>query len=165
MATLPNDAGSMRLSIALVDREAPVKGGQLPLADAPAGRFLCTAAVEHFDRRDKEWWPFVRLPALYVPPAAFEALGAGARELLAGGAPGFGWQAGEGAPLALQLSEAGAGAGVLVEVAIDLGRWLAEMVPGPPGSEACLFRFAAGRADLVRFADALAAEAREVPAR
>ncbi len=163
MAVLLNDAGSMRLALALVDREAPVAGGQPAFAGVPSGRFLCTAAVEHFDKRDKEWWPFVRLPALYVPPAAFEALVAGARELLAGGAPGFAWQAGEGVPLALQLSEA-PGA-ILVEVAIDLGRWLAEMVPGPPGSEACLFRFAATRADLVRFADALAAEAREVPAR
>lgn len=163
MAVLPNDAGSMRLAISLVDREARVPSGQPAFAGVPSGRLLCSAAVEHFDRRDKEWWPFVRLPALYVPPEAFEALGAGARELLAGGAPGFAWQAGEGGPLALQLSES-QGA-VLVEVAIDLGRWLAEMVPGPPGSEACLFRYATTRADLVRFADALAAEAREVPAR
>jgi len=163
MALLPNDAGSMRLAIGLVDREAPVGGGQPAFAGVPSGRFLCTAAVEHFDKRDREWWPFVRLPALYVPPQAFEALVAGSRELLAGGAPGFAWQPGEGVPLAVQLGEAPGT--ILVEVAIDLGRWLAEMVPGPPGSEACLFRFAATRADLVRFADALAAEAREVPAR
>lgn len=163
MAVLPNDAGSMRLAVALVDREAPLPGGQPTFAGVPSGRFLCTAAVEHFDRRDREWWPFVRLPALYVPAEGFEALVAGVRELLAGGAPGFAWQPGPGVPLALQLAES-EGA-FRVEVAVDLGPWLAEMVPGPPGSEACLFRFAATRAGLVRFADAVAAEAREVPPR
>jgi hypothetical protein len=164
MAALQNDAGSMRLAVALVDREGPQRGG-LPLADLPSGRFLCTAAVEHFDRRDREWWPFVRLPALYLAPGAVDALVEGARELLQGAAPGFAWSPGPGVPIALQLGAAEGTPGVLVEVGIDLGPWLAEMVDGSPGSEACLFRFAATRADLVRFADALAAEARAVPAR
>jgi hypothetical protein len=164
MAALQNDAGSMRLAVALVDREAP-PAGRLPLADASSGRFLCTAAVEHFDRRDREWWPFVRIPALYLAPAAVDSLVEGARQVLQGSAPGFAWQPGQGAPIALQLGTAEAVPGVLVEVGIDLGAWLAEMVSGPPGGEACLFRFAATRADLVRFADALAAEARGVPAR
>ncbi|HSB18834.1 MAG TPA: hypothetical protein VLD85_02365 [Anaeromyxobacteraceae bacterium] len=164
MASLQNDAGSMRLAVALVDREAP-PAGHLPLADGASGRFLCTAAVEHFDRRDREWWPFVRIPALYLGPAAVDALVEGARQVLQGSAPGFAWQPGLGVPIALQLGAADDGPGVVVEVGIDLGPWLAEMVAGPPGREACLFRFAATRADLVRFADALAAEARGVPAR
>jgi hypothetical protein len=164
MAALRNDAGSMRLAVALVDREAPLRGS-LPLADVPAGRLLCTAAVEHFDRRDREWWPFVRLPALYLPPAALDSLVEGVRQVLQGAAPGFAWQPGPGVPLALQLGAAEGVPGVLVEVGIDLGTWLAEMVAGEPGGEACLFRFAATRAELVVFADALAAEAREVPSR
>jgi hypothetical protein len=164
MAALQNDAGSMRLAVALVDREAAARGA-LPQADAPAGRFLCTAAVEHFDRRDREWWPFVRLPAVYLAPAAVEALVEGARQVLQGAAPGFAWNPGPGAPIALQIGVAEGTPGVLVEVGVDLGPWLAEMVAGEPGSEACLFRFAATRAALVVFADALAAEAREVPAR
>lgn len=164
MAALQNDAGSMRLAVSLVHREAPPRGA-LPLSDAPSGRFLCTAAVEHFDRRDREWWPFVSLPALYLPPAALDALVEGARQLLQGAAPGFSWQPGEGVPIALQLGASDAAPGVLVEVGIDLGPWLAEMVAGPPGGEACLFRFAASRAELVRFADALIAEAGEVAAR
>lgn len=164
MASLQNDAGSMRLSIALVDREGPGRGG-LPQADAPSGRFLCTAAVEHFDRRDREWWPFVRLPALYLSPAAIDALVEGARQVLQGAVPGFAWQPGQGVPIALQLGAADGTPGVLVEVGIDLGSWLADMVAGQPGSEACLFRFAATRGALVVFADALVAEAREVPAR
>jgi len=161
MAALTNDTSSMRLAVALVDREASPRG--LALADAPAGRFLCTAAVEHFDRRDREWWPFVRLPALYLAPSAIDALVEGAREVLRGAAPGFSWRPGQGVPIALQLGAAEGVPGILVEVGMDLGPWLAEMVGGAPGGEACLFRFAAARAELVRFADALAAEAREAP--
>lgn len=162
MALLPNDAGSMRLAVTLVDREAPVRGGQPTFQGVPGGRFLGSAAVEHFDRRDGEWWPFVRLPALYLSAEAPEALVSGIREVLAGGAPGFAWQPGA---LGLQISSAEGTPGALVEVGLDLGPWLADMVGGPPGSEACLFRFAATRADLVRFADALAAEARLVAER
>lgn len=165
MAALPNEAASMRLAIALVDRESPLATGQPAFAGVPAGRFLGTAAVEHFDRRDGEWWPFVRLPAVHVGPAAVDALVEGARQVLQGAVPGFAWQPGPGMPLAVQLGAPEDLPGILVEVAVDLGPWLAEMVPGPPGSEACLFRFAASRADLVRFADALAAEARGVPVR
>jgi hypothetical protein len=165
MAALPNEAGSLRLAIALVDREASLAPGQPAFEGVASGRLLGTAAVEHFDRRDKEWWPFVRLPAIYVAPAAIDALVEGAREVLQGATPGFAWHPGAGMPVALQLGAPEGAPGLLVEVAIDLGPWLAEMVPGPPGNEACLFRFAASRADLVRFADALSAEARVVPAR
>jgi len=165
MAHLPNDAGSMRLAVTLVDREAPVRGGLPAFQGVPGGRLLGTAAVEHFDRRDREWWPFVRLPALYVAAEALEGLVAGIRDLLAGGTPAYAWQPGVGVPLALQLSIADGPPGVLVEVGLDLGPWLAEMVAGTAGSEACLFRFATGRAELVRFADALATEARQVAPR
>jgi hypothetical protein len=165
MVALPNDAGSMRLAIALVDREAPLPAGQPAFEGVASGRLLGTAAVEHYDRRDREWWPFVRLPAVYVAPAQVDALVEGARQVLQGAVPGFSWQPGPGMPLAVQLGAPEGAPGILVEVAVDLGPWLAEMVSGAPGNEACLFRFAASRADLVRFADALAAEARVVPAR
>ena len=163
MATLSNDAGSVRLALALVDREARVPGGLPVFQGVAAGRLLGTAAVEHFDRRDREWWPFVRLPALYLPGEAVGSLVAGAREVLAGGAPGFAWQPGTGVPLAIQLGATEGPPGILVEVGLDLGPWLADVAGGRAGSEACLFRFAATRAELVRFADALAGEAREVP--
>ena len=54
---------------------------------------------------------------------------------------------------------------VVVEVGIELGSWLGDVSGAAPGGEACLFRFLADRAALVRFADALGAEAREIPAR
>ncbi len=163
MAALSNDAGSLRLALTLVDREARVRGGLPVFQGVAAGRLLGTAAVEHFDRRDREWWPFVRLPALYLPGEAVGALVEGAREVLSGGAPGFAWQPGTGVPLAIQLGATEGPPGILVEVGLDLGPWLADMVGGQAGGEACLFRFAATRAELVRFADALAGEAREVP--
>src|SRR5512143_3266997 len=76
MALLPNDAGSLRLAISIVDREAAVRGGLPAFEGVPGGRLLATAAVEHFDRRDRERWPFVRLPALSLAgeaPAARRA--------------------------------------------------------------------------------------------
>jgi len=153
VATLANDSGAMRLSLRIL--AAPPAPGALPVAGSRAA--LAVVAVEHLDRRDREWWPFVRLPAVHLAPEAVEGLVGGLRELLAGAAPGFAWQSGERGPLALQLG-AGTEQGALVEVAIDLGPWLAEVASVQPGSEACLFRFAASRADLVRFADGLAAE-------
>src|SRR5512143_3471483 len=116
MALLPNDAGSLRLAISLVDREARVRGGLPAFEGVPGGRLLATAAVEHFDRRDREWWPFVRLPALYLAGEAVEALVEGAREVLAGGAPGFAWQPGAGVPLGVQLGATEGPPGILVEV-------------------------------------------------
>jgi len=158
MAALQNDAASMRLTLRLTGQEPPApatpEGGE-----GGPGRFLVGLAVEHFDRRDREWWPFVRLPAVPVSRQALEGLLDGARDLLSGVAPGFGWRTGEGGPVALQLGAAAGTPGLLVEVAVDLGPWLADLAGGQPGGEACLFRFAATRADLVRFADALAAEA------
>lgn len=159
MATLVNDAGSMRLTLRLVQREsqpaAPPSGGE----GAPSGRFLATTSIDHYDRRDGSYWPFAALPALYVAAAAAEELVTGIRELLSGAVPGFSWRSDESGPLALQLGGAPGGQ-VLVEVGLDLGRWLAEISGTAPGGEACLFRFATTRAELVRFADAVGAEAR-----
>jgi hypothetical protein len=152
MPSLQNDAASMRLTLRLTGQEAPAPGAGGP------DRFLAGLSVEHFDRRDGEWWPFVRLPAVPVSREALEGLLEGARDLLAGRVPGFGWRTGEAGPLAVQLGIAEGTPGILVEVGVDLGPYLAGLSGGQPGSEACLFRFAATRADLVRFADALGAE-------
>jgi len=155
VATLENDSGAMRLSLRIL-AAPPAPGAPGP---GEAGPALAVVAVEHLDRRDREWWPFVRLPAIHLGSAAVEGLVAALREILSGASPGFAWQSSERGPLALQLGR-GPEAGALVEVAIDLGPWLADVAAVQPGSEACLFRFAAGRAGLVRFADGLAAEMR-----
>lgn len=141
MPHLLSESGAMRLLIDMVTR------------DRDSGRVVATAAVEWLDRRDGEWWPFVRLPVVYLQAGAAEALLGGLRDVLQGVAPGFSWVAAEGAALALQVGAAESGAGV-VEVGIDLGAFLAESAGArvPGGDELALFRFAAPRADLVRFA-------------
>ena len=67
--------------------------------------------------------------------------------------PGFSWAAGEAAAFALQVGAAESGSAV-IEVGIDLGAFLSESagVSAPRGDELALFRFAAARAELVRFA-------------
>jgi hypothetical protein len=156
---LASDSGAVRLSVDLLQRE-----GARPPPGAPAGevRLLSTAAVEWFDRRDGEWWPFVRLPPLHLDAAVVEALVAGARDVLQGAAPGFSWQSGEAALLGVQLGATDRGA--VVEVGVDLGPFLADVsgAASGAGGELALFRFPALSADLVRFAGALEAQLRDL---
>jgi hypothetical protein len=149
MPHLLSESGAMRLLVDLVTR-------------AEGGRVVATTAVEWIDRRDGEWWPFVRLPVLHLGAGTDEALVAGLRDVLQGVAPGFSWAAGEGAALGLQIGATDKGA--IVEIGIDLGAFLAESAGTtvPRGDELALFRFSANRADLVRFAGELEAQVRSV---
>jgi hypothetical protein len=165
MAELVNDTGALRLQIDVVDREAPVRGPvQVVTEDgrAPHGRLLASAGVDYRDQRDGEWWPVVRLPALYLPVEAMDALLAGLRDVAAGGAPGFAWQSGPEASLGVQLGRPdGLPPGALLaEVGADLDLFLSEAagVARRPGAELALFRFLTTQAALVRFADALQGE-------
>src|SRR5215208_1953599 len=113
----------MRLALVLVQRESlRAQPGQPP----PAARVLATAALEWLDARDGEWWPFVTLPPLWLDPGAAGAVG-------------------------LQLG-AVEGGGLVVEVGLDLGRYLADVSGLQPraGGEAALFRFPLQAEDLVR---------------
>jgi len=166
MAELPNDAGTLRLRVDLVDREAPVRG-PVPLVTedgrVPAGRLLAAAGVEYLDPRDGEWWPLVRLPVFYVAPEGIRALAQGLADFLRGAAPGLAWQSEEDGALGLQLGAPGEvpGESVVVEVGLDLSLFLAEVGAGPrrPGMELSLFRFQATRAGAVAFAEAVRREA------
>ncbi|HET7753219.1 MAG TPA: hypothetical protein VFK85_04850 [Anaeromyxobacteraceae bacterium] len=150
MPHLLSDSGAMRLLLDLVTRDE-------------GGRVVATAAVEWLDRRDGEWWPFVRLPVVHLQAGAAEALVGGLRDMLQGVAPGFSWAAAENGSVALQVGDAESGAPV-VEVGIDLGAFLAESagVPPRPGNELALFRFGGTRAELVRFAGEIEAQVRSV---
>jgi hypothetical protein len=153
---LTNDSGALRLGIDLVQRETVrVQPGEQP----PAARVLSTASLEWLDGRDQEWWPFVRLPPLWLDAPGVEALVGGLRDVLQGAAPGFSWRSGEGGALGLQLGTAGAGAAI-VEIGLDLGPFLADSsgLPSRSGGELALFRFVAAAPDLVRFAGALEAQ-------
>jgi hypothetical protein len=152
---LVSDSGAMRLAIDLVQRE-----GQRAGVDAPA-RLLATMALEWLDRRDAEWWPFVRLPPLRLDAPNVEALVAGLRDVLQGAAPGFAWQSGEPPAFGAQVGAVQGGA--LVEIGLDLGAFLADASGLPPraGGELALFRFQAASAAVVRFAGELEAQLRE----
>jgi hypothetical protein len=165
MADLANDAGTLRLRLALVDRETPVRG-PLPVEGgdgrASSGRLLGTAGVELLDRRDGEWWPVLRIAALYLAPAAVQALVGGLQDVLQGNAPGFAWQEGDPPALGVQVGAVeGAEGSILVEVGLDLSVVLADLaeVARRPGAELALFRWTATRAGVVAFAGALRAEA------
>jgi hypothetical protein len=144
----------MRLSVDLVQRET-LRAGE----EAPA-RLLATAGLEWLDRRDAEWWPFVRLPPLRLDAGNVEALVAGLRDVLQGAAPGFAWQSGEPAAFGAQIGAVDGGA--LVEIGLDLGAFLADASGLPPrgGGELALFRFQVASPDVVRFAAELEAQLR-----
>jgi len=164
MAELPNDIGTVRLRVDLVDREAP-SPAPLPVASAQgggaAGRLLGGAAVEYLDRRDGEWWPLAELPVLYLSPEEFRALAEPLQSFLRGELEGFAWQCGEGGALGLQLGAASEpGGGLVVEVGLDLSLFLAEAAQAPlrRGAELALFRWLTTRAAAVAFAEALRRE-------
>jgi hypothetical protein len=144
MADLPNDSGSLRFALTLAGRDA--------------GRWLASAALEYHDRRDGEWWPFVRLPVVHLGATALDELLAGLAAVVAGSQQGVAWRAGDDAPVGLQLGAVPGGA--VVEVGLDLSLFLAESagVPPRPNAELALFRFRALQPGLVRFSDALARE-------
>lgn len=160
MAELRNDSGALRFAVELVGREAPPDAGASSSGGepAPGGRVLATAGLEYLDRRDGEWWPLVRLPVLYLSPAAVEGLIAQLAGVLRGTSAGFAWRPADGAPAGLQVGAAPGGA--VAEVGLDLGVFLAEFAGAPsrPDTELALFRFRCAQADLVRFSDALGRE-------
>jgi hypothetical protein len=153
---LLNDSGALRLGLDLVQRETiRAQPGEQP----PAARLLATATLEYSDARDREWWPFVRLPPLWLDAPVVDALAAGLRDVLQGAAPGFAWQSGPGGAIGVQVG-AGEGGAIVVEVGLDLGPFLADAsgLPARSGGELALFRFVSGAGDVVRFAGALEAQ-------
>ncbi len=166
MADLLSDSGALRFRLRLVDRERGTGPPGAGDGRAPAGRLLAAASLDYLDRRDGERWPLVELASFHLAAEAARALSAGLSDLVRGSAPGLSWQSGDPAALGLQAgAPAGAPGGPwLVEVGLDLSRFLAEAAgtPGRPGAELALFRFPAARAALVAFASALESELLEL---
>jgi hypothetical protein len=164
MAVLHNDAKNLRLVLTLADRERlPVVPGQPP--PAPEGlRVLGTTAVEFFDRRDKEFWPFLRLPVLYLAGADGRSLVESVRDLCASKRPGFAFRTGAHDEMALQMTRQ-EGGGFVVEVGIDLASYLYETsgLQGENGRELALFRFTTSTSELVIFADQVKQELAGLP--
>jgi hypothetical protein len=164
MAVLHNDAKNLRLFIELVDREVPpvVPGQPAPSADQV--RVLGTGGVEFYDRRDKSFWPFIRLPVVYFGGRDGPVLVETIRELCALQREGFVFRTGAQEELTFQIGRQ-KGGGFVVEVGIDLAPYLFETsgLQGEPGRELSLYRFTTSTAELVRFADQVKQELEKLP--
>jgi len=164
MAVLHNEAKNLRLVLELVDREVPpIVPGQPP-APPDTIRVLGTVGVEFLDRRDKSFWPFIRLPVIYYGSGDGTALVQSIRDLCSLKIPGFALRTGTQGDLALQIGRQDSGSFV-VEVGIDLATYLFETsgLQGEPGRELALFRYSTNTAELVVFADQIKQEMEHLP--
>ncbi len=125
---------------------------------------LGTAGVEFYDRRDKSFWPFIRLPVIYYGGGDGAALVQSIRDLCSLKIPGFAFRTGTQNDLAIQIGRQEDG-GFLVEVGIDLAPYLFETsgLQGEPGRELALFRYITSTAELVVFADQVKQELQRLP--
>jgi hypothetical protein len=164
MAVLHNNAKNLRFFLEVVDREVlpPIPGQPSPRADA--ARILGTTGVEFYDRRDKGFWPFVRLPVLYLAGTDGHALIHSLRDLCSQKVPGFAFRTGTAQEVAIQVGQVENGR-FLVEVGIDLAAYLLETsgTQGEAGQELALFRFHTHTAELVLFADQVKQELERLP--
>jgi hypothetical protein len=164
MAVLHNDAKNLRFVLELVDRETlpVVPGHKAPPPESL--RLLGSAGVEYLDRRDKAFWPFLRLPVLYLAGVDGITLVDAIRSLCALERPGFAFRTGAQEELALQVVRQ-EGGGFIAEVGIDLASYLYETsgLQGDPGRELALFRFTTSTSELVVFADQVKREAAALP--
>src|SRR5690349_19931381 len=124
MAVLHNDAKNLRLFLELVDREVPAVVPGQPPVPAEQIRVLGTTGVEFYDRRDRSFWPFLRLPVIYFAGTDGPELVSSLRDLCSGKIPGFAFRAGAQGELSVQLGREEKG--FLVEVGIDLAPYLQE---------------------------------------
>lgn len=164
MAVLHNDAKNLRFFMELVDREVlPIVPGQ-PVPSPESARILGTTGVEFFDRRDKSFWPFLRLPVIYFAGSDGTELIASLRDLCSLKVPGVVFRGGAHHDLVLQIGRQEKG-GFLVEVGIDLATYLQETSgqSSEPGNELALFRFVTQTTELVRFADQVKQELAKLP--
>ncbi len=164
MAVLHSDAKTLRFFFELVDREVPpAMPGQAP-PPVEAMRVIGTAGVEFFDRRDDQFWPFIRLPVIRCATADGHDLIHSLKDLCSAKVPGFVFRTGEQNELALQLARQ-EGGGFVAEVGIDLASFLLEVsrVQLEPGRELAMFRFTTSTAEVVRFADQLKQELERLP--
>src|SRR5689334_17686229 len=164
MAVLHNDAKNLRLFVELVDREVPPLVPGQPPVPAELIRVLGTTGVEFYDRRDKSFWPFIRLPVIYFGGKDGPELVSSIRDLCSMKVEGFAFRTGTQGELALQVGRQ-QGGGFIVEVGIDLATYLLETsgLQGEPGRELALFRFTTSTSELVIFADQVKQELDKLP--
>ena len=164
MAVLHNQSKNLRFFLELVDREVPPLVPGQPRPPVDSARILGTAGVEFYDRRDQAFWPFIRLPVLYLEGSDTGALVDSIREFCSLRIPGFAFRTGAQREIALQLGREESGS-LLVEVGIDLAPYLLETTGGlgEPGRELAMFRYYTTTAELVTFADQIVQEVARLP--
>jgi hypothetical protein len=166
MAVLHNEGKNLRFFLELVDREVfPIVPGQ-PRPPPNAARVLGTVGVEFYDRRDQSYWPFIRLPVIYIGGTEGEELIDSIRKVCSLQSTGFAFRGGAQGELALQIGRQDDG-GLLVEVGLDLASYLLEASgkAGDPGKELALFRYYTTTAEVVTFADQIKQELERLPRR
>src|SRR5260370_34724274 len=152
MAVLHNEGKNLRFFLELVDREVfPIVPGQ-PRPPPNAARVLGTVGVEFYDRRDQSYWPFIRLPVIYIGGTEGEELIDSIRKVCSLQSTGFAFRGGSQGELALQIGRQDDG-GLLAEGGLDPA---SHRLPAPgtapaPAKELALSRFttATGRRVIV----------------
>ena len=205
MAFLSDARGSLRFDLSLaafespplrsrIEREAELAKAESPriglpiVGEAPPPRrLLATASMDFYDRKDQEFWPFVRMGVLWLGPGDARDLSDGLGRLIRDEVPGFAFRSecasvpGGASELALQIGRVGesgaeedgsagrrAEAGgpepsktvYAIEIGLDLAALLNEAsgAKNEPGEALSLFRFSTGRPQLVAFGQELQAE-------
>jgi hypothetical protein len=187
MAILANTRNSLRFSLELAtfesapfmtrqqvadqEAEAPRPKLGLPIVSPESApqRLLASVSMDFFDKKDKEFWPFVRQAVLWLGPRDAHELVEGVSRLLRDEVPGFAYRSVH-SELAIQVGkvEAAAEAGAAAEAkaaqtqyAVEIGLDLATVLNdaagtgNEPGDALSLFRFATGRPQVVAFGQGL----------
>ncbi len=202
MALLSNSRNSLRFSLELATfesapmltrQQATEADQQEPKTEAPRSklglpilgpqalpqRLLASVSMDFFDKKDSEFWPFVRQAVLWLGPRDAHDLVEGVSRLVRDEVPGFAYRSSASDPmlrpsasarrpaepafseLALQIGKVQepnlAQTLYAVEVGLDLATVLNEAAGtgNEPGEALSLFRFSTGRPQVVAFGQGL----------
>lgn len=183
MALLANSRNSLRFSLelatfesgAMLTRQQALEAEQqepkpeavgsklgLPVLGPQAApqRLLASVSMDFFDKKDSEFWPFVRQAVLWLGSRDAHDLVEGISRLVRDEVPGFAYRSG-GSELAVQIGKVQepnlAQTVYAVEIGLDLATVLNEAAGtgNEPGDALSLFRFNTGRPQVVAFGQGL----------
>jgi hypothetical protein len=183
MALLANSRNSLRFSLelatfesgAMLTRQQALEADQQePKPEAPRSklglpvlgpqaepkRILASVSMDFFDKKDGEFWPFVRQAVLWLGPRDAHELVEGISRLVRDEVPGFAYRSGH-SELAVQIGKVQepnlAQTLYAVEIGLDLATVLNEAAGtgNEPGDALSLFRFSTGRPHVVAFGQGL----------
>jgi hypothetical protein len=142
--------------------EAPRSKLGLPVLAPQAAprRLMASVSMDFFDRKDSEFWPFVRQAVLWLGPRDAHDLVEGISRLVRDEVPGFAYRS-AGSELAVQIGKVQepnlASTLYAVEIGLDLAAVLndAAGTGNEQGDALSLFRFGTGRPQVVAFGQGL----------